>query len=368
MTGELAPVDRLWPFGKYRGQAVERAMADHSYMAWVLAQPWLADDYPQLYALITGSNSGEPQDSPEHNEFQIRFLDEQVRLAVARRLGYQELDGAICGKRKAIARKVGRELGCPVSERQLPLSVSAVRFEDQGWDVSFEIRPASYAAWLDAASYGKLYIELLEGWGMAKLALKMRNRLRESHATLDVAVYEPNTARRPRVVIELKPDLGDDYPSVLRQMQRYPTSPKLKERKLLIVRRARFTTVSFEQVKAFFKSADITLLMEWELEILDAGAELTGVVEETEPVSAGKVASKSASARAKTSGRVLEPVATVAGGTVGAAETVYSEFEDELSEDLDPVDSLDEDLAAEVEDFFGTDDDDFEEIDPELLD
>ena len=358
MSSELAPVEKLWPFGKYRGQAVERAMADHSYMEWVLAQPWFPEDYPQIHGLIIGTSTGEPQDSPEHNAFQIRFLDEDVRLAVARRLGFQELDSTTCEKRKGIAKRVSKELGAPIQERELALGVSAVKFEDQGWDVSFEIRPASYVAWL-SAERGKEYIELLDRWGMGAMATKTRERLRASHATLDVAVYEPNTARRPRVLIELKPDLGDDYPSVLRQIQRYPTSPKARERKLLIVRRARFTTVSFEQVKAFFKTADITLLMEWELEIPGAAEAATGVIEEPKGTPASAVAAPSA--------QVLEPVGTVAGGATGALETVYSEAPVAAKVE-EPTVALAPEELEELDDFFGTDDDVFEEIDPDFLD
>jgi len=357
MSSELAPVDRLWPFGKYRGQAVERAMADHSYMEWVLAQPWFPEDYPQIHGLIIGTTTGEPQDSPEHNEFQMRFLDEAVRLAVARRLGFQELDGKICERRRAITKRVADGMTCPVHERERALGVSGVRFEDQGWDVAFEIIPASYVAWIDAP-YRKDYIELLERWDMGALAAKTKARIQPNHGTLDVAVYTPNPGRRPRVVIELKPDLGDDYPSVLRQMQRYPVSKKGGERKLLIVRRARFTTVSYEQVKAFFKTADITLLMEWELEIPGAAEAATS------GAAPGVAVEGSPSAAAES--RILEPAGAAAVGAAGVLETIYSDSP-ARPKYLEPETLLAEELD-EVDDFFGTDDDVFEEIDPDFLD
>jgi len=361
MSSELAPVDRLWPFGKYRGQAVERAMADHSYMEWVLAQPWFLEDYPQVYGLITSTTPGEPQDSPEHNAFQIRFLDEAVRLAVARRLGFEELDGEICGKRRSIAKRVADAMDCPVHEREKALGVSGVRFEDQGWDVAFEIHPANYVAWIDAP-HRKDYIELLENWGMGALAAKTKARIQPNHGTLDVAVYTPNPGRRPRVLIELKPDLGDDYPSVLRQMQRYPADSKRSDRKLLIVRRARFTTVSYEQVQAFFRTADITLLMEWELEVPGA----------VEPPATSSEASAAVEGPASPAaqGRVLEPAGAAAVGSAGVLETIYSEEPsrpEHRPDYLEPGSLLAEELD-EVDDFFGTDDDEFEEIDPDFLD
>lgn len=274
---------QIWPFGKYRGKAVDMVLSDHSYVEWLLHQPWFAEDYAAIYKLITGANS-EADASPEHNEFQIRFLEEESRLAVARVLDFHDLDGETVAKKKSIAKRVARELGCVVHEEEIGLRVSGARFEERGWDVAFEIHPASYVAWLDA-EHGKDYIELLESWGMAKLAAKNRQLLKEHRGTLDVAVYAPNTSRSPRVTIELKPDLGDDYPSVLRQIQRYAlyeeeyggggrsggkaASKKVPDRKLLIARRARFSSVSYEQVKAFFRSADITLLLESELDGFD---------------------------------------------------------------------------------------------------
>lgn len=277
MTGSTVGTElRTWPFGKYQGQPIDRVMTDQRYIEWVLNQPWFAEDYSNIRALILNFGN-EAQESPEHNAFQIRFLEEDVRLAVARRLGFQELDGDACNKKKAIAKRVAKELGCAVNERQSPLAVSPVRFEEQGWDVAFDVLPASYVSFLDA-KHGKDYVALLESWGKPKLAAMHQERIKAHHATLDVAVYEPNAVRKVQVKVELKPDLGDDYPSVLRQIQRYAAPADAKkprrgrtaqtplERKVLIVRRARFTTVTFEQVKAFFASADVELMLELELE------------------------------------------------------------------------------------------------------
>lgn len=293
-SGELTQGDQLWPFGKYQGQPIDRVMADHSYLEWVLNQPWFAEDYGRLHRLIVNFGN-EAQDSPEHNAFQIRFLEEEMRLAVARRLGFEELDGEVCGKQKAIARRIGRELGCRVHEKESPLRVSAVKFEESGWDVAFDILPASYVAFIDA-KHGQAYVEFLDSVKKHKQAELNRNRLKAHHGTLDVAVYEPNRAKRPRVLVELKPDLGDDYPSVLRQIQRYPggenesfaetgrvrgrsrrplqfrdgreVAPS-RDRKILIARRARFTTVTLEQVRAFFASASVELILEHELQLRD---------------------------------------------------------------------------------------------------
>lgn len=273
---------QVWPFGKYSGQPIGKVMEDRNYLEWLLNQPWFAEDYRQIHQLIL-NHGNEAQDSPEHNGFQIRFLEEPMRLAVARRLGFQELDGELCSKKSVVAQRIAEKLGCEVHETRTPLRVSKVRFEDQGWDVGFDILPASYVAFIEA-KHGKDYIELLESWKKPKLAQHNRQLLKAHRGTLDVALYQPSGGRKERVAIELKPDLGDDYPSVLRQIQRYSRDetadramqrkarlrlePLAREsRKLLIVRRARFTGVSLEQVKAFFASASVELILEHELDV-----------------------------------------------------------------------------------------------------
>jgi len=401
-TGEVAPRgDQLWPFGKYQGQPIDRVMADHSYLEWVLNQPWFSEDYARLHSLIVNFGN-ESQDSPEHNAFQIRFLEDGVRLALARRLGYEELDGEYCSKQRAIARKVGKELGCTVHEKQVPLRVSAVKFEESGWDVAFDILPASYVAFLDA-KHGKSYVELLEAWGKPKLAESNLRKLKAHHGTLDVAVYEPNSSKRPRVLVELKPDLGDDYPSVLRQIQRYPggenesfaetgrvrgtggrgkaglgaasgfgagaRSRAPRELKVLLVRRARFSTVSWEQVKAFFASANVLMIRESELEdlldpnVVDAEVVEDGVLEDATSVPEALPVDPQAERfdRPSRSSRIVEPMAatvatagaaafgTAADPSVGIAEPALTGEDDEDEIDYD-----------EVEDFFGEDDDFFD--------
>jgi hypothetical protein len=80
-----------------------------------------------------------------------------------------------------------------------------------------------------------------------------------------------------RIAAELKPDLGDDYPSVLRQVQRYliqrmpagygrTQEVPACEAPFLVARRAQFRSVTLDQVREIFASAGIRLVMESEIE------------------------------------------------------------------------------------------------------
>jgi hypothetical protein len=65
------------------------------------------------------------------------------------------------------------------------------------------------------------------------------------------------------VRLELKPDLGDDFPSVLRQVVSHEV--ETGDRRCVLVRRHSFEHVTWEQVKEIFSTAAIALISEADL-------------------------------------------------------------------------------------------------------
>ena len=65
------------PFGKYKGQPVDVLAADRDYAEWLQQQDWFRERYQSLYTIII-NNFGEPDDTPEHNAMQVRFLEEAL--------------------------------------------------------------------------------------------------------------------------------------------------------------------------------------------------------------------------------------------------------------------------------------------------
>ena len=63
----------VWPIGKYKGQPIEVVLGDRRYAEWCLSQPWFPERYSHLAAMLTGTGI-QPEDTPEHNEMQSRFL------------------------------------------------------------------------------------------------------------------------------------------------------------------------------------------------------------------------------------------------------------------------------------------------------
>jgi len=153
------------PFGKHKGRLIEEVLVDDpGYLQWLAGQAWFRDKYVNLYQIVINRGSP-PEETPEHNALQVKFLDEQF---------------------------CRRFLRCLVST-EFPFEIE-VDFEDRGVDVVLVI-PNKRRDALD------------EPWR----SIFRHDRL------IKMAQY--NFEREATLTIELKPTVGDDYPAVLRQMK-----------------------------------------------------------------------------------------------------------------------------------------------------
>lgn len=147
------PSPALVPFGKHRGKPVEILMSDPSYVAWLRGQAWVAERFPAIHTLII-NNFGAPEDTPEHNALQLRFLDTALCRQVC------EVWIAFCQSRASYW------------DGMTVLEVTDVNFEVRGVDV----------------------------------LIVYKRQHPDGFYTSEVCS------------LELKPSLGDDYPSCLRTM------------------------------------------------------------------------------------------------------------------------------------------------------
>jgi hypothetical protein len=212
VTGEIVP------FGKYRGQPVEMLAADTDYCEWLIAQPWFKARYLNVYNTVINYGA-EPQDSPEHNQMQARFLDDDWCLALADRLKPKRPDR--------------------------PGEVLNRAFEQGGWDVAFDVYGPA----------GRLVPDKDSPYSW---------RQRWERCPHDADCRECELPRWPTVSVhvECKPDLGDDYPAVLRQVQRYMSSEHFTGTACVLVRRHAFEAVTWDQVQKIFAASDIKLIAE----------------------------------------------------------------------------------------------------------
>lgn len=71
--------EKLIPFGKYANQPVEVLQNDPQYTQWLTSQPWFQDRYPAIFNVVI-NKFGEDEETPEHNRLQAKFLDEEFRM------------------------------------------------------------------------------------------------------------------------------------------------------------------------------------------------------------------------------------------------------------------------------------------------
>ncbi len=298
------------PFGKYKGQPAETLLTDQDYCEWLLAQPWFKDKFGATYNLVV-NYGGEPQDSPEHNQMQAAFLDDEHCLALTR---------LVWPSKASVLRAstiVNLEAFPPhhpalvpfVQTDQGQLGIKGRVFEHKGWDVSFKIRSPTTSRWLhhDAnvvpppctcppATAEELALEREQEWRRTKAKDRRKeiddvwvngkpfrdyfeglhedtclwagSDFRESLKRL--TEYEEGeclgvqTIPAGPVYVELKPDLGDDYPSVLRQVFKYPTDG-YGSKTVVIARRAAFEYVTWDQVVEMYAASNVLLLNEAEI-------------------------------------------------------------------------------------------------------
>ena len=160
------------PVGKYRGQDLYDVMeSDPGYIEWISQQEWFRQQHPQVYK----------------NVLQARFLDETMRNALADWY-LPEFDVDAFVKRElANHRSAQREYAAKALEKHwcrkvtTQVSTTGPVFEALGIDVSFSCRRH-----VSVRGVGKTVIE--------------------------------DEGEESELNIEVKPTVGDDYPTVLRQI------------------------------------------------------------------------------------------------------------------------------------------------------
>lgn len=211
MSDDEAKKGLVVPFGKYKGQPVEVLANDPEYCEWMTAQPWFREKHANVYNVII-NNFGDPSETPEHNALQARFLDDEFRLkfasvAIPRLWWYVNTSGEISQKasgwvasqivsfrEKEAKRKVDLEAlkwggkFSPYKEDwdvdDAGVVIGAPKFEVGGVDVAFKV-------WAGISLKGRIWSQELPRF------------------FIDRPLH-----------VEIKPEIGDDYPAILRQMRR----------------------------------------------------------------------------------------------------------------------------------------------------
>lgn len=239
------------PFGKYSGKPVERLIQDVAYARWLVGQDWFREKFQNMYALIVHNYHSDPVDTPEHNKMQIRFMNVEHAIKLAFLVSNSTLFNFDNSHFKVFFPSFAGELnrhnamtdGLPVPLQEIEerfrkidgkdlLEISEIEFEQKGLDVSYDI------------SYGYGSVSISEG------TYHRAPRLFDS-------IWKNSVQLKMRV--ELKPTVGDDFPSVLRQM-------RASGAKTLVLREYTGAGVPYDDVKSFFLSQGIGCFTEQEID------------------------------------------------------------------------------------------------------
>jgi hypothetical protein len=228
----------LIPFGKYKGQPAEALASDREYCAWLLAQAWFVQRYPQVHTLVI-NNFGEPSETPEHNALQIRLLDETFR---------------------AQCTEVALRFFCP--ERQW----THERFE--GGKQHTMVLSTPYFAPPSAPDFEYAGIDALwavQPWHITHVTHEdPPARFPERHQSYwdrDMHRYH-----RRRIAVECKPLIGDDYPAILRFLKNLPSKEFAGVSRVVLAGDVQSRTVPLAAIKQFFALSHILLVLVDEVE------------------------------------------------------------------------------------------------------
>ena len=222
-------MSKIVPFGKYKDQPVETLIADRGYCEWLAAQPWFAERFRDLHQIVINYGA-EPQDTPAHNRLQAMFLDPTICFRLAS-LVKPEWVGF---EAKAVTFLEENAEWRDATRQEVPVTYQ-YGFEVSGWDVYLKFNG------------GIIYT-------------------REAYAlpSADVNTYYKSFGPHgSAIMIECKPLVGDDYPTILRQIQRYPGWGD----KVLLLEVFDARGATFEQVKEIFSCSKIKLVLLNEIDL-----------------------------------------------------------------------------------------------------
>jgi len=247
--------NRIVPFGKYKGEPLAVLRRDRDYVDWLAAQDGIRKQYPWIFN-VTINNGSAAANTPEHNRYQAMFLDQEFAGDV--------FDFCHGGAR---IRDVLRErAGCfePLVRDQMKI-IEDMR---KPWMlVSLELSPEEAEA--RAVEAQRVIDEEIQPKHNAELSREVtREELSKVTVEFEVPMRVQDGYNRTRMTgpadvqlkwygyvvrIEIKPDMGDDYPAVLREM-------RASHCNVLYLVNYNGAGATLDQVKRMFEASDILIV------------------------------------------------------------------------------------------------------------
>ena len=245
--------DKIIPFGKYKGKPVEILATDKQYTEWLTAQSFFREKHVNLYNVVI-NNFREPVDTPEHNKIQIKFLKAEYRVKLAFLVNPQlfKNNSAYINREmnKILERKEDR-----VSEYFLDSLKNPNENEKFGLYTTrllkysnpvFEKVDVFYNLWYGLEFYYDSRFNNYHSFSHEKLSSYW---------------------------LEIKPTIGDDFPSVLRQMKAsmpYQHSDYNRDKFfILLIGEYTGTSVSKSEFIEYFKTQGYIVIFENQIDEIE---------------------------------------------------------------------------------------------------
>lgn len=216
-------MNEIIPFGKYKGQQIEVLSGDPQYRDWLMQQEWFRTRFSNLRTIIV-NNFGTPAETPEHNELQALFTnDDWVRRFLIR---------YVDGQHKTIQKKIQ-----DWNDRSYQDWVNRISSIANSLTVEIknnEARLSSPSPWDDVpymlnrktkleSLLSDLNRELIEDYKNFILPNSFEIKITSINyecGGIDVVVHAHTipSGVHWRLAVECKPSMSDDYPAVLRQI------------------------------------------------------------------------------------------------------------------------------------------------------
>jgi uncharacterized protein (DUF3820 family) len=207
------------PFGKYKGRPVEDMIADQDYMTWIGAQPWFRERFGHM---LEAHDRVEAEATPIHNRLQALFLEPTYCAAFVSVFAADTIGKAVTAELRSRAKLL--------EEMHENLQAEEARPEkSDGWYSTRSAVKIDACAKLIAAIKAMPAPSVSTSVAFeAPQDVVIRTSLMRASLSFPTYQTDTNPAQvwlsdhppTPEFAIEIKPVIGDDYPVVLRQMQR----------------------------------------------------------------------------------------------------------------------------------------------------
>jgi hypothetical protein len=284
------------PFGKYKDQPIDLVLADQDYVEWLAGQPgimtMMQKRFPAIFNIIT-VGSPRTEDTPEHNKMQALFLSRDFQYAFIESVlgeSVYSIAQEVASKRQSeIIAKLPRahEL---CGEAIIKLERDIVRFERDSCSAASEWVKETKKKLSNVQSVAEKLSnpqnetqEILEpkiqpefecGYDLLVRANWPSVRWRFNSRDWEIGAFgheiwalEEYFAKSIQFRIELKPQIGDDFPSVLRQVKRSMGGGSPQHHRdvvycLLVIGTFESAACTLEQVRSIFGGFRIVTLAE----------------------------------------------------------------------------------------------------------